>query len=106
MANAIGYVTQTEAGDFVGKLLMGLNARINIRVNEAKETDKQPDYRVYSDHDGEIGGGWTKVGKASGKEYISLTLAHPMIGPRRIFANLGRTAGGNEDEFAILWNPV
>lgn len=105
MANAIGYVTKNKNGSFVGKLLMGLSTRIDIVVNEAKENEKQPDYRVYSDQ-GEIGGGWTRTGKTSGKEYVSLTLAHPMIGPRRIFANLGLAAGGNKDEFAILWNPA
>ena len=106
MANAIGYVTKTDDGGFVGKLGLGLNTRIEIVANEAKDNDNQPDYRVYSDHNGELGGGWTKVGKTSGKEYISLTLAHPMIGPRRIFANLGRAAKGSKDEFAILWNPA
>ena len=106
MAQALGYVTQTKDGNFVGKLGMGLNTRIDIVTNEAKETDKQPDFRVYANDGGEIGGGWRRTGKASGKDYISLTLAHPMIGPRKVYANLGQAAGGKKNEFAILWNPL
>ena len=105
MAQALGYVTQTEDGNFVGKLGMGLNTRIDIVANDNKQTDKQPDFRVYAKDGGEIGGGWTRTGKTSGKDYISLTLAHPMIGPRKVYANLGQANGGSKDEFVILWNP-
>lgn len=105
MAQALGYVSQMDDGNFKGILAMGLNTRITIAANDAKETDKQPDFRVYAADGGEIGGGWNRTGKTSGKDYVSLTLAHPIIGPRKIYANLGRAAGGEEDEFAILWNP-
>jgi len=106
MAQALGYVTKTDDGNFVGKLAMGLNTRIDIVTNEGKDSERQPDFRVYSADGGEIGGGWTRTGKASGKDYISLTLAHPMIGPRKVYANLGQASGGEADEFAILWNPL
>ena len=106
MAQALGYVTQTEEGNFVGKLGMGLNTRIDITANGSKETEKQPDFRIYASNGGEIGGGWTRRSKSSGKDYVSLTLAHPMIGPRKIYANLGQAAGGAKEEFAILWNPA
>lgn len=106
MAQALGYVTQRDTGDFEGVISMGLNAKIRIVPNDAKETEKQPDYRVFIANGGEIGGGWNRVGKASGKPYLSLTLAHPMIGPRRVYANLGRAAGRESGEFAILWNPA
>ena len=105
MAQALGYVTQRETGDFEGTLTMGLNSKIRIVPNAAKATEKQPDFRVYAAQGGEIGGGWNRVGKASGKDYISLTLAHPMIGPRKVYANLGAAQGGEDGEFAILWNP-
>ena len=105
MAQALGYVTKRETGDFEGVISMGLNAKIRIVPNEAKNTDMQPDYRIFAANNGEIGGGWNRVGKASGKSYVSLTLAHPMIGPRRVYANLGPAAGGDDGEFAILWNP-
>ncbi|WP_438727866.1 DUF736 domain-containing protein [Parasphingorhabdus sp. DH2-15] len=105
MAQALGYVSQNKNGNFEGVLSMGLNTRVRIAPNNAKETDKQPDFRVYAGNHGEIGGGWTRIGKSSGKEYISLTLAHPMIGPHKVYANLGRVKDTNGDEFAILWNP-
>jgi uncharacterized protein (DUF736 family) len=37
---------------------------------------------------------------------VSLSLAAPEFGPRRIYANLGRAAGGDEDTFAVIWNPA
>ena len=46
-----------------------------------------------------------KTGEVSGKEYISLTFAHPTLGPRKVYANLGQAYGKEADEFAILWNP-
>lgn len=105
MAQALGYVTQNETGYFEGILAMGLNTRIKIIPNSEKQSEQQPDFRIYSSDGGEIGGGWSRTGKASGKEYISLTLAHPMIGPRKVYANLGQASGKSEDDFAILWNP-
>jgi hypothetical protein len=37
----------------------------------------------------------------------SLSLAAPEFGPRRLYANLGRAAGQDDDEtFALIWNPV
>jgi uncharacterized protein (DUF736 family) len=38
---------------------------------------------------------------------VSLSLAAPEFGPRRLYANLGRAAGrDDEDSFAIIWNPA
>lgn len=104
MAQALGYVTKSEDGNFEGVLSMGLNNRIRIIANDAKEKDDQPDFRIFSAQLGEIGGGWNRTGKTSGKPFVSLTLAHPMIGPRKVYANLGQTTLGT-NEFAILWNP-
>ncbi|WP_375210690.1 DUF736 family protein, partial [Hyphococcus sp.] len=68
--------------------------------------ERQPDFRIYAARGNEIGGGWNRVGKNSGKPYVSLTFAHPAFGEKRVFANLARAAG-QEDErvLAILWNP-
>lgn len=85
---------------------MGLNTSIRIVPNAEKQAQQQPDFRIYSSDGGEIGGGWSRTGKKSGKEYISLTLAHPIIGPRKIYANLGQASGKSESNFAILWNPI
>lgn len=109
MAHALGYVTQKENGNFEGTLSgLILNQKFPIRIipNGSKETAKQPDYRVFVEGGSEIGGGWKKVGKNSGNAYISLTLASPYFGPSRIFANLGRAAGQDDESvMAILWNP-
>lgn len=106
MAQAIGYVTPTEAG-FAGTLaLIGLKAKLEIVRNDAKETDRQPDYRVYADGAREIGGGWIRTGKTSGRDYVSLTLQDPAIAKGRLYANLGRAAGKDDGTMAILWNPA
>lgn len=107
MAQALGYVTRTDNG-FEGTLAtLSLKKRINIVENTAKETDAQPDFRVYTEDRVEIGGGWNRVGRNSGNPYVSLTLSAPEFGPQRIYANLGRAAGQDDpDVMAILWNPA
>ena len=38
---------------------------------------------------------------------MSLSLAAPEFGPRKLYANLGRAAGQDDDEvFAMIWNPA
>jgi uncharacterized protein (DUF736 family) len=38
---------------------------------------------------------------------VSLSLAAPEFGPRRLYANLGRAAGQDDpDVFALIWNPA
>lgn len=105
MANVLGYVTETKAG-FEGTLaMMNLSAPISIRKNADKKVPAQPDYRIFAGEiETEIGGGWIVKAKSSGKEYISLTLADPQIGPRRIYANLAPVQGKKE-RFVLLWNP-
>ena len=104
---AIGYVKGTIEEGFVGQLkTLSIRAAIEIRTNRSKSGDVQPDYRVYSEGV-EIGAGWVRTGEASGKPYVSLTLAAPEFGPRRIYANLGRAAGQDgEDGYALIWNPA
>jgi uncharacterized protein (DUF736 family) len=105
MAQALGYVTKNEIGNFAGTLTLGGISRINIVANDNKESKKQPDFRIVDSRGQEIGGGWLKTGEVSGKEYLSLTFAHPTLGPRKVYANLGQAYGKNADDFAILWNP-
>lgn len=107
MAQSIGTVTKRENGGYEGTLaMMTLSTKITIVPNEGKENDRQPDFRIYAAKGAEIGGGWNRVGKNSGKPYVSLTFAHPAFGERRVFANLARAAGKDDDSvLAILWNP-
>ena len=103
---SIGFVNGTIEKGFVGQLkTLSIRAAIEIRTNPSKNGDVQPDFRVYSEGV-EIGAGWVRIGEASGKPYVSLMLAAPEFGPRRIYANLGRAAGqDSEDAYAIIWNP-
>ena len=57
--------------------------------------------------DVEVGAAWNRVGRASGNEYVSMSLAAPEFGQRTIYANLGVDADGEDNkDFAIIWNPV
>jgi uncharacterized protein (DUF736 family) len=102
---AIGHVTKSQDGNFKGQLkTLSFRAPIDILLNPSKSSDTQPDYRVYSQAV-EIGAGWTKKGKTSGEDYISLTLVDPAFG--KLYANLGRAAGqDDENVYAVIWNPV
>jgi uncharacterized protein (DUF736 family) len=105
MANALGYVTETKTG-FEGSLaMMNLSSPIRIEKNAEKAAEGQPDYRIFAGETStEIGGGWLRKAKGSGRDYISITLADPQIGPRRIFANLAPVKG-KKGRHVILWNP-
>jgi uncharacterized protein (DUF736 family) len=102
---AIGFVAKQSNGSFKGQIkTLSIRAEIEILPNRGKTNEAQPDYRV-SASGVEVGAGWIRTGETSGKDYVSLTLAAPEFGPRRIYANLGRAAGQDEDSFAIIWNP-
>ncbi len=105
MANALGYVTETDAG-FEGNLaMMSLNAPIRIVKNAEKTEETQPDFRVFAGERGaDIGGGWLRKAASSGREYVSLTLADPAIGPRKLYANLAPVKD-RDGRHVILWNP-
>jgi uncharacterized protein (DUF736 family) len=101
---AIGKVTKASNGGFKGQIkTLTIRADIDIVPNEAKSSDSQPDYRVLSEGV-EVGAGWNRRSETSGRDYVSLSLAAPEFGPRRLYANLGRAAGEDEDSFALIWN--
>jgi uncharacterized protein (DUF736 family) len=105
MANALGYINETETG-FEGNLaMMSLNEPIRIVRNDKKTGEKQPDYRVYAGQpSADIGGGWLRTAASSGREYVSLTLSAPMIGPRKLYATIAPVKD-TEGRHVILWNP-
>lgn len=106
--SAIGYVTHNEErGTYKGSLkTLSIDCGIEIIANREKTQDAQPDFRIFSDQRTEIGAGWRKVGKQSGRDYVSLTFAAPELGPRKLYANLGPAAGQDDPAvFAIIWNP-
>jgi uncharacterized protein (DUF736 family) len=104
---AIGYVTKALDGSFKGQLkTLSIKAEISIQPNPDKASDTQPDYRVFAG-EAEVGAGWNRHSESTGRDYVSLSLAAPEFGPRRIYANLGRAAGQDDgDAFAVLWNPA
>ena len=104
---AIGYVTKQPNGSYKGQLkTLSIRAEVEIIPNRSKASEVQPDYRV-SAGGVEVGAGWVRTGETSGKDYVSLSLAAPEFGPRRLYANLGRAAGQDDgDAFAIIWNPA
>jgi uncharacterized protein (DUF736 family) len=104
---SIGYVTKQENGGFKGQLkTVSIRADIDIVPNRSKNAENHPDYRVLT-QGVEIGAGWLRTGETSGKEYVSLSLATPEFGPRKLYANLGRAAGQDDsDVYAVIWNPA
>jgi uncharacterized protein (DUF736 family) len=103
---AIGYVTKQTDGRYKGTLrTVSIKADIDILPNTQKTSDSQPDFRVVTEGI-EIGAGWQKKGETSGKEYVSLSIAAPEFGPKKLYANLGRAAGSDEEDlYAVIWNP-
>jgi uncharacterized protein (DUF736 family) len=104
---AIGHVTKLENGSYKGQLrTLTIRAEIDIVPNMTKNAENQPDFRVLTTGV-EIGAGWIRTGETSGKEYVSLAIAAPEFGPRKLYANLGRAAGQDDDDaFAVIWNPA
>jgi uncharacterized protein (DUF736 family) len=102
----IGTVTRTSSGSFKGQLrTLSIRTDIEIVANARKATEAHPDYRVLAG-DVELGAGWIRHSETSGRDYVSLSLAAPEFGPRRLYANLGRAPGGEPDRFAIIWTPA
>jgi len=104
---AIGYVTKNDNGSYRGQLkTVSIRADIDIIPNRDKSAETHPDYRVFT-QGVEIGAGWIRRGENSRKDYVSLSLAAPEFGPRKLYANLGRAAGQDDDSvFALIWNPA
>jgi len=104
---AIGHVTKQANGGYKGHLkTLSIRAEIDLVPNGSKSADNQPDFRVLT-QGVEIGAGWIRTGETSGKDYVSLNLAAPEFGPRKLYANLGRAAGQDDDDtFAVIWNPA
>ena len=102
----IGFVTKRDDGRYEGELkTLSVRAEIAIVPVADKSSATQPDYRVMSQGI-EIGAGWIRTGQISGKEYVALSIAAPELGPKTLYANLGRAAGQAErDVFALIWNP-
>lgn len=102
---AIGFVSyDPEKDTYQGEIkTISIRCPITIEPRRNKTSDKQPDYTVVSDRV-EIGAAWKKTSQ-SDNEYVSLSIAAPEFGRRKLYANLGKAAGQDDDSvFAIIWN--
>ncbi|WP_315743646.1 MULTISPECIES: DUF736 domain-containing protein [unclassified Bradyrhizobium] len=104
---AIGFVTRTTHGGFRGQLkFLPICADIDIVPNRDKSGDNPPDFRIFT-QGVEVGSGRILTGEGRGTDYVSLSLAAPSLGGRKLCANLGRTVGlGGDGGFFLIWNPV
>lgn len=104
---AIGFVTKSDNGGFKGQLkTLSIRADIEIVPNANKANDNHPDFRVIA-KGLEIGAGWKRTSESSGRQYVSLSLAAPEFGSKKLYANLGRAYGQDDDDaFALIWNPA
>ena len=102
---AIGYVTKQADGHYKGTLrTVSIKADIDILPNTLKTSDTQPDFRVMTEGI-EIGAGWTRKGETSNKEYVSLSIAAPEFGPKKLCAILGKAVGSDhKDLYAAVWD--
>ena len=102
----IGSVTKRSDGRYEGELrTLSMRAEIAIVPVMEKMTPNQPDYRVLCQGI-DVGAGWMRKGQASGKDYVSLSIAAPEFGAKTIYANLGRAAGQPDpDVYSLIWSP-
>lgn len=106
MSKSLGIITPTEEGNFEGFLSMGVRDNVRVLKNTVKTPkSKEPDYRIIGDKLGECGAGWNKVGLTSGKPFISITLEHPNISDRKVYASTGLVKGSKDKSLAMIWNP-
>jgi uncharacterized protein (DUF736 family) len=106
MSRSLGIITPTEDGNFEGFLSMGVRDNVRVLKNSVKTPkSKEPDYRIIGDKLGECGAGWNKVGQTSGKPFISITLEHPNISDRKVYASTGMVKGAKDKSLAMIWNP-
>ena len=104
---AIGFVTRTIHGGFSGELkLLPFCTHIDILPNHDKSGETPPDFRIFTEGV-EVGFGRILCSDSRATDYVSLSLAAPGLGVRRLRANLGRTVGLNGNHgFFLVWNPV
>jgi uncharacterized protein (DUF736 family) len=82
--NAIGNVIKQANGRYKRTLrTVSIKADIDILPNAQKTSDTQPDFRVMTEGI-KIGAGWTRKGETSNKEYVSLSIAAPEFGPKKL----------------------
>lgn len=96
----IGTFNRNEDGSFTGVIkTLNLNIKARLVVSE-KESDKSPDLRALAGTI-EIGAGWKKTAKETGREYHSVKLDDPSF-PAPIYANLIQVEG--TEGLQLIWS--
>ncbi|CAO3425561.1 DUF736 domain-containing protein [Azospirillum doebereinerae] len=94
----IGTFTRNDDGSYTG-IIKTLTLTIKARfVPAEKDSEKSPDLRILCNGT-EIGAGWRKAAKDTGREYHSVKLDDPSF-PAPIFASLVTVDGG----YALIWS--
>ena len=106
MSKSIGNVKLLEDGNYEGLLAMGVNERIRMVQNEARDPkSEEPDFIIFGDTMGEVGAAWHMTGDVSGKKYKPASFEHPNITARKVYANLDRLQGAKDKIYALIWYP-
>lgn len=93
--------TFTASGhNFTGKINT-LNLDVDIRIVAIEATsENSPDFRLMAG-DVEVGAGWKRTGRDSGREYLSVKFDDPTF-PHPIYASL--VASEVPDVFHLIWS--
>jgi uncharacterized protein (DUF736 family) len=97
----IGTFTRTEDGKFTGCLkTLTLSSKLQFVPETNKSKDNAPDYRIYLGTI-EVGAGWQRTARDSGREYWSVRLDDPaFLAP--LYASLVETEDGKT--LNLLWS--
>jgi uncharacterized protein (DUF736 family) len=95
-------IKQTEGRNKRNLRTVSIKADIDILPNSQKTADSQACFRVVTDSVAPSAG-WTRKGKTSNKEYVSLSIAAPEFGPKKFYVNLGKAAGSEDKDFYAVF---
>lgn len=94
----IGTFTRSDDGSFTGTIrTLTLNIKVRF-VPAEKDSDKSPDLRAQSNGI-EIGAGWKRSAKETGRPYHSVKLDDPSF-PAPIYGSLVEVEG----RYALIWS--
>jgi len=95
----IGTFTRDDNGAFTGTIkTLTLSVKVAIKPCD-RDNDRAPDYRVTS-NGVELGAGWSKTGRETGAEYLSLKLDDPSF-TAPVYASLVQ---GDKGEHKLIWS--
>jgi uncharacterized protein (DUF736 family) len=97
----IGTFTRTEDGKYIGSLkTLTLSSKLQFVPETNKSKDSAPDFRIFQGSF-EVGAGWQRTGKDSGRDYCSVRLDDPAFAAP-LYASLIEAEDGKT--FNLLWS--